>query len=104
MLPCVIVQIVEVGCLPSFRHLVVVTVLVNVVVHYKCHEEGCRRIVVVLSIFIHWPWEVEEKRKASEGGVGRKREGGRSSTETTVVPGQLYHKTHTHTRTHVHSL
>ena len=74
MLPCVIVQIVEVGCLPSFCHLVVVTVLVNVVVHYKCHEEGCRRIVVVLSIFIHWPWEVEG-RKESEGRK-REREGG----------------------------
>ena len=76
MLLCVIAQIVEVGCLPSFRHLVVITVLVNVVVHYKCHEEGCCRIVVVLSIFIHWPWEVEEKRKESEGMKRERGEGG----------------------------
>ena len=75
MFLCVILQVVEVCCLPSLRHLVVVAVLVNVVIHQKCHKESCRCVIVVLPIFIHWPWEVEEKRKQRKGGVGRERAG-----------------------------
>ena len=75
MFLCVTVQVVEEGCLPSLRHLVVVTVLVNVVIHQKCHKEGCRCVIVVLPILIHWPWEVEEKRqRGRDGKEGTERE------------------------------